>query len=78
MKGFKEVTKEEFQEFVKSYPNKLDWNVSGACEPPLGGHNDFTDGKVWPESMVTKVFIMDGSDYYGGKFSEYYIKDSIQ
>lgn len=78
MKDFKEVTKEEFQEFVKKYPNKLDWNVTGICEPPLGSHNDFSDGKVWPESMVTKVFIMDGSAYYDGKFSEYYIKDLTQ
>lgn len=73
MKGFKEVTKEEFQDFVRNYPNKLEWNVSGACDPPLGSYNDFTLGN-WSESVVAKVFLMDGSDYYGGRTNEYYIK----
>ena len=76
MTEFIQVSKEEFEEFVNSYPNKLDWNVTGICEPPMGSHNDFSDGAVWPDSMVTKVFIMDGSAYYGGKHSEYYIKQS--
>lgn len=75
MVGFKVVSKEEFQNFVKNYPNVLDWNVTGICEPPLGSHNDFTLGN-WPESMVTKVILMDGSEYYGGKTNEYYIKES--
>lgn len=46
----KDVTKEEFEEFIANYPNKLekdyymDW----------WSWNDFSDGKIWPESMVAK------------------------
>ena len=49
------VTKEEFEKYIKSYPNKLvrdyymDWY----------SWNDFSDGKVWPESMV--AMMSDGS-----------------
>ena len=71
---FKKVTKEEFDEFVKNYPNDLDWDVCGISEPPLGSYNDFSDGKTWPDSMVTKVLFYDGSDYHEGKTKEYYIR----
>lgn len=56
---YKKVSKEEFDNFVKNYPNskKLNWDVFRACEPPMGSFNDFSDGKVWPESMVAKVFM---------------------
>ena len=75
MKEFREVSKEEFDEFVKNYPNKLEWNVTTICEPPLGNHNDFMDGKVWPESMVTKVKLYDGSEYHLRKKPMYYISE---
>lgn len=77
MNTFKEVKKEEFDEFVKSYPRQLEWSVTTICEPPLGNHNDFSLGN-WPESMVTKVQIMDGSEYYNFETSKYFIKDSYQ
>ena len=49
----REVSKEEFEEFIKNYPNKLekdyymDWF----------SWNDFTlnDGCVWPESIVAMM-----------------------
>lgn len=75
MSNFKQVTKEEFDKFVSEYPNKLDWDVTGICEPPLGSHNDFTEGKVWPESMVTKVRLFDGSDYHMNRQAEYFVKE---
>lgn len=75
MKKFKEVKKEEFDNFVKNYPRPLDWNVTGICEPPLGSYNDLSLGK-WPDTMVAKVKIMDGSEYYGFRTSEYFILDS--
>tara|TARA_R110000764_G_scaffold227600_1_gene317804 strand:- start:370 stop:597 length:228 start_codon:yes stop_codon:yes gene_type:complete len=74
MKDYKKVTKEEFDKFVNEYPNKLDWNVTGICEPPLCSYNDFTNGKVWPKSMIAKVKMYDGSEYHGGRTKEYYIK----
>jgi len=39
----------------------------------LGSHNDFSQGKIWPDSMVTKVHLYDTSDYYDGKSPEYFI-----
>ena len=83
-RNFKKVSKEEFENFVKNHKNfkDLDWNIFRACEPPLGSYNDFSNGKVWPESMVAKISL----DWMGpngeidktnsGKFYEYFILDS--
>lgn len=75
MKGYKQVTKEEFEDFRDNYGSKLVADVAGMCEPPLLTLNDFSDGKKWPESIVAKAYIMDGSDYYDGKTTEYFLKE---
>lgn len=75
MKGYKQVTKEEFEDFRDNYGSKLEVDVTAICEPPLLSLNDFSDGKVWPESIVAKAYLMDGSDYYGGKTTEYFLKE---
>ncbi|MNN67777.1 hypothetical protein D3C81_1834330 [compost metagenome] len=72
---YRQVEKEEFEAFVKSYPNELRWDVTGICEPPLGTYNDFTKGN-WPESIVAKVKLMDGSSYYDFKTDEYFILET--
>ena len=72
---WKQVTKKEYQEMLNNYPNKLDWDVTGICDPPLGSHNDFSNGKVWPESMVGKVMLYDGSEYDSFKEAEYYLPE---
>ena len=65
--------------FVKNYPVELQWIVCAISEPPLGSQNDFSKGKIWPDSMVTKVHLYDTSDYYDGKSPEYFIlKESEQ
>ncbi len=74
MSDYKQVTKEEFEKFEEEYGIPLDRDVTGICEPPLLTLNDFSKGKKWPESIVAKAYIMDGSDYYGGKTTEYFIK----
>ena len=78
---YKQVSRDEFFSFVKSWPRSLEWDVAGMCEPPLGSYNDFSDGKVWPESMVAKI-IMDWMGPNGeidhsrlGKYWEYLILD---
>ncbi len=53
---FKEVPEAEFWAYVNGYPIKLDWNVSGIYDPPLGTYNDFRLG-VWPESVAAWVVI---------------------
>lgn len=46
------MSKEEFDAFLEAYPNKLekdyymDWY----------SWNDFSDGKVWPESVVAMMW----------------------
>ena len=73
MGSFVQVTKEEFGEFVKNYPIKLEWNVTAICDPPMGSYNDFSDGKVWPESVVAKVHLYDDDPHWRGSKPEYYI-----
>lgn len=53
--NFKRVTMEEFQSFIRSYPNKLERDVCAIGQPPVETYNDFTTGKVWPESVVAKI-----------------------
>jgi hypothetical protein len=76
---FIQVSREAFVEFLQTYPNPLEWNCTGICEPPLGSWNDFSDGKIWPESIVAKEI----RNWLGpngeidndipGKYWEYYI-----
>lgn len=52
MKSYRDVTEEEFFEYIKNYPRKLERNVTQICDPPNVNYNDFTTGEVWPESVV--------------------------
>ena len=73
---FKKVTKVEFYAFIKEYPIKLEYDVTGICEPPLGTFNDFRSGKMWPESVVAKITlneIMKRHPSYHGEPNDYYI-----
>lgn len=78
MTEYKQVTKEEFYQYAanrfKSTGNKLDRDVAMMCEPPLLTLNDFSDGLVWPESIVAKAVMYDGSEYHDFKQPEYYVK----
>lgn len=74
---YKQVTKEEYLNALSNYPNKLEWDVTGICEPPMGSHNDFSEGKAWPESMVGKVKLYDGSEYHSFKQPEYYLREDL-
>jgi hypothetical protein len=59
---FEQVPEDEFRQFVRGYPNELEVDRCGISEPPLVSYNDFTNGLVWPESMVAKYH--DGSGRY--------------
>jgi hypothetical protein len=77
MSEWKMVSKDEFYEYAKKYSEKnnvkLERDVAMMCEPPLMTLNDFSNGEVWPKSIVAKAYVMDGSDYYSGKTTEYFI-----
>lgn len=51
---FKSVTQAEFQEFVKTYPRNLVFDVAGMYEPPLVTFSDFTVAPEWPGSVVAR------------------------
>lgn len=79
MNKYKQVSKNEFEKYIEEYAElngvTLHRDVAGMCEPPLLSINDFSNGKVWPESIVAKAYIMDGSEYYDGKTTEYFIPE---
>ncbi len=75
MSKFKQVSKEEFEEYIKQYPNPLEKNVCAIPEPPLLTYNDFKLAEKWPESVVARVKLYDGSEYHFGKTREYQIQD---
>jgi hypothetical protein len=49
----KAVTKEEFEQFITTYPRPLDRDVSFISEPPVVTYNDFSLGD-WPASIVAR------------------------
>lgn len=79
MSEYKQVTKEEFYQYAanrfEATGHKLDRDVAMMCEPPLLTLNDFSGDLVWPESIVAKGVMYDGSEYHGFKQAEYYVKN---
>lgn len=55
----KQVTKEEFEEFIKSYPRPLRIDVCGIYDPPLISYNDFALANRWPYSIVAHTYVYD-------------------
>lgn len=60
---FKEVTKEEFDEFVANYPRHLEANSFAAYTPPLLTYNDFYLADRWPYSVVARTLEYDEDPY---------------
>jgi hypothetical protein len=60
----KKVTEDEFNQFVRNYPKALERDISSAFEPPLVTYNDFSDGRMWPDSVVaSRIIDKDNSCY---------------
>ena len=76
---WKRVTKDEFYEFINSYPTKLDFDTTGIYEPPLSSYNDFTRG-FWPDSMVAKIHRNDmlPEEWNAGENEYYLLKDLMK
>lgn len=53
----KNVTKEEFEQFIRNYPRELEKHVSGICYPPAISYNDFELANRWPYRAVAKTFM---------------------
>lgn len=54
----KQVSRAEFEKFLKEYPRPLERDVYAPNEPPLVTYNDFTLG-VWPHSIVASTYLYD-------------------
>ena len=81
MEKYKEVSEQEFNEYINNYPNKLEWDYYNVPIPPEKTANDFSNGKVWPESVVAKIELntsMKGHSLYKGEKDKYYILNSSQ
>lgn len=77
--SWKQVSREELKAFVSKYPRSLDVDVTGICEPPMRSWNDFSNGKVWPESMVAREIMeefMVGHPAYAGEKNTYWLRDN--
>ena len=55
-KQYKQVTKQEFDEFIASYPRHLERDVCGICEPPAVSYNDLEIG-WWSRSIVASTML---------------------
>lgn len=54
-KNWQKVSKDELVDFLNSYPCKLDAD----CYMGVITWNDFRDGRVFPESIVAMIDVMD-------------------
>ena len=73
-KQFKDVTKQEFDEFIASYPRYLERDVCGICEPPAVTYNDWEIG-WWSRSVVANTLLYDdnpNSFYYEPENKRFY------
>lgn len=61
----RKVSKEEFEQFIKEYPNSLQTNITAIFEPPLKTWNDFKKSDKWPDSVVAFHYVQDDpKDFY--------------
>lgn len=62
----KEVSKQEFIDFLNKYPRKLIRDAFGACTPPFVTFNDFELANRWPYSIVASTYLYDDNpeDYF--------------
>lgn len=72
------VSKDQFYKFSENFFNKagvkLERNIFMAGEPPMMSLNDFSGGKVWPESICAKGVMWDGSEYHNFLQPTYSVK----
>jgi hypothetical protein len=79
MSRFVQVNREEYLEFVRSYPRELDFDVCGISEPPVGSYNDLAIDPQWPGSVVAYEkrgwLGSNGEEDFErpGKFWKYYV-----
>lgn len=76
----KEVTKEEFEDFLSQYLRNLVVNICGISTPDLISYNDFELANRWPYSVVAHTWDYDDDPYYAENPEEksYYIVENCE
>ncbi len=69
----KKVSKTQFETFIKDYPLKLEIDVAHIYDPPVKTYNDFSEGKVWPDSVVAYINLNENDLRFPGVENEYFI-----
>lgn len=64
----KECTKEEFTEFVTTYPRELVLDFCAIGEPPTLSYNDPTLGQ-WPQCVVASCKVLRCGEQKGWKIA---------
>ena len=76
------VSKQEFIEFLKSYPRPLERDVYAISDPPTITYNDFQLANRWPYSVVARTWLYDDKEgryfYMPPEQRQYYIVDNFQ
>jgi hypothetical protein len=63
-----EVSKEDFIKILIPYPSqKLTSSIVRICTPEICSYDDFSDGKVWPESTVAQEIL---HEWYKDTFTD--------
>lgn len=73
--GMRQVSRDEWMDFHKANPH-LEFDRCRICDPAMLTLNDFSNGKTRWEAIVAKAWEMDGSDYYHGKTTEYFLREA--
>jgi len=67
-KIFRKVSRHEFDEYNASFGVDLVHDINPCCDPTVLTVNDFSNGMVWPESVVSYSILgddnFDQSSYY--------------
>ena len=54
-----EVSEDVFYKHIKNFQKPLEKDITHICEPPMVTYNDFSEGKMWPDSVVAKIKLFD-------------------
>ena len=76
------VKKQEFEDFIKTYPRKLERDVFGVCEPPSVTYNDFELANRWPYSIVANTWLYSEKEndiwYLAEEERKYFIMENYK
>lgn len=73
MTAFKEVAKDQFDNYINEYGGNTYKSVNKTFEPPMLAVMDDNIG-VWPKNVIAYAVLTEGEDYYDNEPTKYFIK----